>query len=96
MRLRTPTVEQNGRTSSHSVAAVVTDDMPFLLGSVTNEPSRQGRGIHVVIHPQVVVRDDVTGAIVRRGIETPHSPDTSGTSPRSTTPCRVHTGAGRY
>jgi glutamate dehydrogenase len=30
---------------------------------VTHELSRQGRGIHVVIHPQVVVRRDVISAI---------------------------------
>ena len=38
--------------------------MPFLVDSVTNELTRQGRGIHVVIHPQVVVRRDVTGKLI--------------------------------
>ncbi|MDX3644759.1 NAD-glutamate dehydrogenase [Streptomyces sp. MB09-02B] len=64
VRVHTPTVEENGWTCSHSVVEVVTDDMPFLVDSVTNELSRQGRGIHVVIHPQVVVRRDVTGKLV--------------------------------
>lgn len=64
VRVHTPTVEENGWTCSHSVVEVVTDDMPFLVDSVTNELSRQGRGIHVVIHPQVVVRRDVTGRLV--------------------------------
>ncbi|MFD5556532.1 NAD-glutamate dehydrogenase [Streptomyces sp. NPDC127068] len=64
VRVHTPTVEENGWTSSHSVVEVVTDDMPFLVDSVTNELSRQGRGIHVVIHPQVVVRRDVTGKLL--------------------------------
>ncbi|MEV7525511.1 NAD-glutamate dehydrogenase [Streptomyces sp. NPDC091371] len=64
VRVQTPTVEENGWTSSHSVVEVVTDDMPFLVDSVTNELSRQGRGIHVVIHPQVVVRRDVTGKLI--------------------------------
>ncbi|MFJ8820163.1 NAD-glutamate dehydrogenase [Streptomyces sp. NPDC102467] len=63
VRVHTPTVEENGWTCSHSVVEVVTDDMPFLVDSVTNELSRQGRGIHVVIHPQVVVRRDVTGKL---------------------------------
>ena len=53
VRVHTPTVEENGWTCSHSVVEVVTDDMPFLVDSVTNELSRQGRGIHVVIHPQI-------------------------------------------
>lgn len=62
--MHTPTVEENGWTSSHSVVEVVTDDMPFLVDSVTNELSRHGRGIHVVIHPQVLVRRDVTGKLI--------------------------------
>ncbi|MGP4045585.1 NAD-glutamate dehydrogenase [Streptomyces sp. 2A115] len=64
VRVHTPTVEENGWTCSHSVVEVVTDDMPFLVDSVTNELSRQGRGIHVVIHPQFVVRRDLTGKLV--------------------------------
>ncbi|WP_411127178.1 NAD-glutamate dehydrogenase [Streptomyces sp. x-19] len=64
VRVHTPTVEENGWTSSHSVVEVVTDDMPFLVDSVTNELSRQGRGIHVVIHPQLLVRRDVTGKLI--------------------------------
>ncbi|MGW0821567.1 NAD-glutamate dehydrogenase [Streptomyces sp. NPDC002845] len=64
VRVHTPTVEENGWTCSHSVVEVVTDDMPFLVDSVTNELSRQGRGIHVVIHPQIFVRRDVTGKLI--------------------------------
>ncbi|MFE7299657.1 NAD-glutamate dehydrogenase [Streptomyces sp. NPDC057579] len=64
VRVHTPTVEENGWTCSHSVVEVVTDDMPFLVDSVTNELSRQGRGIHVVIHPQLIVRRDVTGKLI--------------------------------
>ncbi|MEU5345194.1 NAD-glutamate dehydrogenase [Streptomyces sp. NPDC020766] len=64
VRVHTPTVEEIGWTCSHSVVEVVTDDMPFLVDSVTNELSRQGRGIHVVIHPQVIVRRDLTGKLI--------------------------------
>ncbi|MGW1379008.1 NAD-glutamate dehydrogenase [Streptomyces sp. NPDC002446] len=64
VRVHTPTVEENGWTCSHSVVEVVTDDMPFLVDSVTNELSRQGRGIHLVIHPQVIVRRDVAGKLI--------------------------------
>ncbi|MER6152043.1 NAD-glutamate dehydrogenase [Streptomyces hirsutus] len=77
VRVHTPTVEENGWTCSHSVVEVVTDDMPFLVDSVTNELTRQGRGIHVVIHPQVVVRRDLTGKLIEvsaapAGGELPH------------------------
>ncbi|MFF4542643.1 NAD-glutamate dehydrogenase [Streptomyces sp. NPDC001435] len=64
VRVHTPTVEENGWTCSHTVVEVVTDDMPFLVDSVTNELTRQGRGIHVVIHPQIVVRRDLTGKLI--------------------------------
>ncbi|MFJ1745943.1 NAD-glutamate dehydrogenase [Streptomyces sp. NPDC088116] len=64
VRVHTPTVEENGWTCSHSVVEVVTDDMPFLVDSVTNELSRQSRGIHAVIHPQIAVRRDVTGKLI--------------------------------
>ncbi|MFD8593211.1 NAD-glutamate dehydrogenase [Streptomyces sp. NPDC059637] len=80
VRVHTPTVEENGWTCSHTVVEVVTDDMPFLVDSVTNELSRQDRAIHVVIHPQVVVRRDVTGRLLEvlgefssvSGTELPH------------------------
>ncbi|MFD9887426.1 NAD-glutamate dehydrogenase [Streptomyces alboflavus] len=79
VRVHTPTVEENGWNCSHSIVEVVTDDMPFLVDSVTNELSRQGRGIHVVIHPQVVVRRDLTGKLLdvlpegqNAGVERPH------------------------
>ncbi|UXY27924.1 NAD-glutamate dehydrogenase [Streptomyces sp. HUAS TT20] len=64
VRVHTPTVEENGWTCSHTVVEVVTDDMPFLVDSVTNELTRQGRGIHVVIHPQFIVRRDLTGKLI--------------------------------
>ncbi|MFF6999392.1 NAD-glutamate dehydrogenase [Streptomyces sp. NPDC008313] len=64
VRVHTPTVEENGWTCTHSVVEVVTDDMPFLVDSVTNELSRQGRGIHLVIHPLMTVRRDVTGKLL--------------------------------
>ncbi len=64
VRVHTPTVEENGWTCSHTVVEVVMDDMPFLVDSVTNELTRQGRGIHVVIHPQVIVRRDLTGKLI--------------------------------
>lgn len=81
VRVHTPTVEENGWTCSHSVVEVVTDDMPFLVDSVTNELTRQGRGIHVVIHPQIVVRRDVTGKLIevlsaQTGGDLPHDAHT--------------------
>src|SRR4029453_7829505 len=53
----------DGWISPYTVVEVVTDDMPYLVDSVTMELSRLGRGIHGVIHPQLVVRRDVTGSL---------------------------------
>src|SRR3954447_2121617 len=64
VRVFTPTVDEFGWTSGHTVVEIVTDDMPFLVDSVTTELSRQERGIHLVVHPQVVVRRDVTGRLL--------------------------------
>jgi glutamate dehydrogenase len=64
VRVYTPSVDENGWTCTHTVVEVVTDDMPFLVDTVTNELSRQDRGIHVVIHPQMLVRRDVTGKLL--------------------------------
>jgi glutamate dehydrogenase len=48
----------------HSVVEVVSDDMPFLVDSVTAELTRHGRAIHLVVHPQLVVRRDVAGRLL--------------------------------
>ncbi|MGP3975587.1 NAD-glutamate dehydrogenase [Streptomyces sp. 8N114] len=64
VRVYSPSIDENGWSCTHSVVEVVTDDMPFLVDSVTNELSRQGRGIHAVIHPQMVVRRDLTGKLL--------------------------------
>ncbi len=58
VRVRTPDME------GHSVVEVVCDDMPFLVDSVTAELSRHDRAIHLVIHPQLVVRRDVAGDLL--------------------------------
>jgi glutamate dehydrogenase len=59
----TPSVEGHGWSAGHTVIEIITDDMPFLVDSVTASLGVQGRAIHLVIHPQVVVRRDVAGAL---------------------------------
>ncbi|MDQ1502537.1 MAG: glutamate dehydrogenase, partial [Actinomycetota bacterium] len=59
VRVYTPTFDDHGWASTHSVVEVVVDDMPFLLDSVSMELVRQGCGLHLVVHPVVAVtRDD--------------------------------------
>ncbi len=62
VRVFTPSVDEHAWSCGHTVIEIVTDDMPFLVDSVCAELSRLDRGIHLVVHPQMVVRRDVTGA----------------------------------
>ncbi|WP_081866476.1 NAD-glutamate dehydrogenase [Blastococcus sp. URHD0036] len=52
-----------GSTISRSIVLVVTDDMPYLVDSVTAEVVRQGFRLEHVVHPVLVVRRDVAGRI---------------------------------
>ncbi|MCG5218479.1 NAD-glutamate dehydrogenase [Streptosporangium sp. KLBMP 9127] len=64
VRAFTPTPEENGWDPAHSVVEVVTDDMPFLIDSMTMELDRHGLGAQLVIHPQMRVRRDLTGRML--------------------------------
>ena len=59
----TPTIEEQGWSCDHTVIDIVTDDMPFIVDSVTVELARQERVVHLVIHPQLVVRRDAAGEL---------------------------------
>ncbi|SEP29021.1 NAD-glutamate dehydrogenase [Trujillonella endophytica] len=56
-------VRRDGADRSRSVVLVVTDDMPFLVDSVTAEVVRQGFRLEHVVHPVLVVRRDAAGRI---------------------------------
>ncbi|MSW44114.1 MAG: NAD-glutamate dehydrogenase, partial [Actinobacteria bacterium] len=47
-----------------TVAAIVTDDMPFLVDSVTAALTEEGRVIRLVMHPQLVVERDSEGNLL--------------------------------
>ena len=51
VRAYNPQPAQHGWHSTHSVVEIVSDDMPFLVDSVTMEVNRQGLTLHLVIHP---------------------------------------------
>ena len=58
-------VRATGETDpSDSALQVVTDDMPFLVDSVTNALGVAGLALHLVVHPQLVVRRDADGRLV--------------------------------
>ena len=60
----TPTVQDNGWSVGHTVVQVVTDDMPFLVDSVTLALNSANRTIYLVIHPIVTVRRTVAGDLI--------------------------------
>ncbi|ADG87513.1 NAD-glutamate dehydrogenase [Thermobispora bispora] len=69
VRVHTPTRDEDGWETGRSVVQIVTDDMPYLVDSVTAEIDRHGIGCYLVVHPQPEVRRDVTGALLDPGAE---------------------------
>ena len=67
VRVHTPTVDENGWSNQHTCVEVVTDDMPFLVDSVSAALSARDRAIHLVIHPQFDVRRDDAGDLLALG-----------------------------
>ena len=64
VRVFTPSVSVNGWSAGgHTVVEVVTDDMPFLVDSVSMALAEEQHDIHLVIHPQYVVRRDLGGQL---------------------------------
>jgi glutamate dehydrogenase len=64
VRVYSPRFEEHGWRSVHSVVEVITDDMPFLVDSVSMELSRQGLLIHLPIHPVLTVHRDQDGGLL--------------------------------
>jgi glutamate dehydrogenase len=60
----TPTLEEHGWQSTHTVVEIVTDDMPFLVDSVAMALTRRGSAIHVFVHPMIKVRRDDEGRLL--------------------------------
>ncbi|HET8821428.1 MAG TPA: NAD-glutamate dehydrogenase [Thermoleophilaceae bacterium] len=71
VRVYNPRFEDHGWQSPHTAVEIVTDDMPFLIDSVSMELNRRGCGVHLIVHPVLAVRRDEHGALVEI---LPHSP----------------------
>jgi len=61
LRVLNPDMDEHGWQSSHTVIEIVTDDMPFLVDSVTMAVNRRGLTLHLFIHPIVAVSRDAAG-----------------------------------
>src|SRR5215207_5605517 len=57
------TVDAQHLPDGRAVIRLVTDDMPYLVDSVTAEVVRQGVTLAHIVHPVVVVRRDLRGRI---------------------------------
>jgi glutamate dehydrogenase len=64
VRVFNPRFEEHGWQSTHTAVEIVTDDMPFLIDSVSMELNRRGCGVHLIIHPVLSVRRDPSGRLL--------------------------------
>jgi glutamate dehydrogenase len=64
VRVYNPEFEQHGWQSPHTLIEIVSDDMPFIVDSVTMQLGRLDYGIDLVIHPVMRVRRDADGHLI--------------------------------
>jgi len=64
------TLERDGYTCPHTIVMVVTDDMPFLVDSMSTVFSQAEVAVHLIVHPVLAVKRDGRGRLVEVG-ETP-------------------------
>ncbi len=65
VRVYNPRLEEHGWESGHTVIEIVSEDMPFLVDSVTMEINRLGLTLHLIIHPVMAIVRDAKGHFVR-------------------------------
>lgn len=64
VRVYQPRAAEDGWKSSHTIAEIVNDDMPFLVDSVAMEVNRRDLKLHLIIHPQLRVKRDGQGHLL--------------------------------
>jgi glutamate dehydrogenase len=73
VRIYNPDEQEDGWSSPHTAVEIVTDDMPFLIDSVSMELNRRGFGVNMIIHPVLLMDRDEEGNLTE--ILPPHSQD---------------------
>jgi glutamate dehydrogenase len=63
LRVYNPQSQTDGWQSTHTAIEIVSDDMPFLVDSVTMEVNRQGLNLHLIIHSVVKTKRDEKGGL---------------------------------
>ncbi|MEI7612515.1 MAG: NAD-glutamate dehydrogenase [Betaproteobacteria bacterium] len=74
--LYTPDFDRHGWHSPHTVIDVVTDDMSYLVDSITMVIARYGITIHRLVHPLLSVKRDADGTLQKgteRGVAGAHN-----------------------
>src|SRR5215207_9114236 len=64
VRVYNPRFEEHGWGSTHTAVEIVTDDMPFLIDSISMELNRRGCGVHLIINPVLSVRRGGDGRLL--------------------------------
>ncbi len=64
LRVYNPDLERDGWQSTHTVVTVVTDDMPFLVDSLTAALALEGLALHLLVHPILHVARDQSGRLL--------------------------------
>jgi glutamate dehydrogenase len=71
LRVYTPNLDEHGWRSAHSIVEVITEDLPFLVDSISAELSRLGAEVDLMVHPVLSVTRDADGRLqdVKRAVE---------------------------
>ena len=80
VRVFTPNLEKHGWDSSHTVAEIINDDMPFLVDSITSLFTDIEIEVQLIIHPIVRVERDEDGKMLHWSISAEELPDSGAES----------------
>ncbi|MBT4044379.1 MAG: NAD-glutamate dehydrogenase, partial [Rhodospirillaceae bacterium] len=61
LRVYNPAMEEHGWKSPHTIIEIITDDLPFLVDSITGNLNHWQNQVHLVIHPVIRLRRDDAG-----------------------------------
>jgi glutamate dehydrogenase len=67
VRVFNPDPERDGFRSPHTVVIIVTDDMPFLVDSLSMVYGDLSAGVHVIVHPVLPAKRDARGRLTVAG-----------------------------
>jgi len=73
VRVFNPDARRDGFESPHTLVLSVTDDMPFLVDSLSMAFSRAGLAVHLIVHPVLQVRRDRRGTLLDIGANGAHA-----------------------